>query len=55
MSEIIDNNLDLVHSPDDGGYYFQDQNWRVSKIYRTKKGALESYRNGNIEWEEVNE
>jgi len=48
---------DLVHSPDDGGYYFSQHNFktqshRVSEgIYFTERAALQDFRSGKVTWE----
>lgn len=49
-------NLTLIYSPDDGGYYWEDQNptenaWRVSVIYKTESEAESARRSGSIRWE----
>ena len=53
---IVDANIDLQYSIDDGGWYYLDYSekngFRVSVTYETKKIALEHYRNGQIEWEQ---
>ena len=60
MTIVIDyqNNVDLVHSPDDGGYYLvqyslTDTKTRVSKaVYTERIFAIKAYRDGAVEWEE---
>ena len=50
--------IDLVYSPDDGGFYFHEYHAiehksRTSKdIYSTKAEAMKAYREGCITWEE---
>jgi len=50
---IITENIDLVYSPDDAGYYFDDYaNNKGSKdIYESKSGALQAFKAGAVEWE----
>ena len=54
---ILDKNIDLIHSPDEGIWYFQ---WYgeprdlddISISYKSREKALEVYRNGKkIEWQ----
>jgi hypothetical protein len=50
--------IDLVHSPDDGGYYFSNHDFRNRKsrtsikIYTTEKEALAEWNSGSLEWED---
>ena len=53
----MNTNTDLVYSPDDGGYYYQEfhptkVSTRVSKLYDTKAEAMSADREGLIEWGE---
>ncbi len=59
--ETISKNLDLVYSPDDGGWYFQRYFPKVgnqcsydeeSEIYKTKEIAMLAFRNNWIVWGE---
>ena len=55
MNDLItlSNDIDLVYSPDDGGWYLQkfDPD-RVSIIYETSSDALKAYAKNEIEWED---
>lgn len=46
--------MDLIYSPDDGGWYFQKylpgKGSQVSGIFDTSELAMEAYFNGPIEW-----
>ena len=50
--------IDLVHSPDDDGYYLQEfhpieNKSRTSEtIYKTKKEAKKDYREDSVKWGE---
>jgi len=50
--------VDLVYSPDDGGYYFHEyhaiehKSRTSKKVYVTKSEAMKEYRANNIEWED---
>jgi hypothetical protein len=52
--------VELVHSPDDGGYYlsnadFQKRRGRVSaKVYKTRAAAIKDWNAGTVEWEAWN-
>ena len=56
---LLDDNTDLVHSPDDSGWYFQQEFdsqgagrcERISIIYSDKSDALAAYRDGTISWD----
>lgn len=49
--------VELVHSPDDGGYYlgqtdFQKTRQRVSlNVWPSADAALRAFRNGKVQWE----
>lgn len=49
--------IELVHSPDDGGYYLGNTDFVRSKrrtsvkIYRTEKDAKADWHAGTVEWE----
>lgn len=49
--------IELVESPDDGGFYlgntdFQKSKRRTSvKIYRTREAAIADWQRGTVEWE----
>jgi len=52
--------IELVHSPDDGGYYLSNQDFgrcksRTSvKIYATRAAALADWNGGTVAWEDWN-
>ena len=55
----VNNDVDVVYSPDDNGWYLQKYlhdtagNTQTSKsIFNTKAKALQEYRNDNIVWED---
>ena len=51
---IIDATHDLVHSPDDGGWYLVEHpSWRHSIIYPTEESARAALRESKVEWEEA--
>ena len=51
--------VDIVYSPDDGGYYLEKFDWLNddpamiyhSPIYKSKQSLLIAYRNDNFKWE----
>ncbi len=48
----LNNETDLVYSPDDGGWYIHDyKNDRASIVYSTKGKACEAYIADSLEWE----
>jgi hypothetical protein len=54
---LVNNVIDLVHSPDENGYYFQEHCTsgvlnRVSQIFPTFVDAESAYRNNSIKWGE---
>jgi hypothetical protein len=53
MNDIVrvSKDIDLVYSPDDGGWYFQDYpSDRVSIIYKNRTVAKDAYNSNNIQW-----
>jgi hypothetical protein len=42
----------IVDSPDDGGFYAEDEDFKTSEIYNTKEELLTDLRNGSIELSE---
>lgn len=52
MNEILNDEYDLVYSPDDGGWYIQRFPDHVcSVIYDTRNEALEALRRGIVRWD----
>ena len=48
----LNDNTDLVYSPDDSGWYIHDfRGDRASAIYSTRSEACEAYTSDSIEWE----
>ncbi|HXG08387.1 MAG TPA: hypothetical protein VNK04_01215 [Gemmataceae bacterium] len=41
----------LVYSADDGGYYWEDDQWRQSQLFRTHEEAMQARRSGKLRWE----
>lgn len=49
---LLNDETDLVYSPDDGGWYIHDyKNDRGSAIYATSGAACEAYITESLEWE----
>lgn len=52
--------IEVIHSPDDGGYYlgnsdFQNKLRRTSvKVWPTKRMAVDAWNAGEVEWEPWN-
>ena len=50
----VADHLDLIYSPDDGGWYFQKYlphgESQVSGIFDTSELAMEAYWDGRIDW-----
>jgi hypothetical protein len=49
--------IDLVESPDDGGFYLQSYDTatgeeKVSVTYPTRSAAIDAMRRNSVEWEE---
>ena len=53
MTPVCDmNGCSLWYSPDDGGYYWQDEmgtGMKTSRVYKTLKTALEAMRAGRVQ------
>lgn len=50
---IVNSNTDLVHSPDDNGWYFHDYKQdRTSIIYPTFDDAEHAWDSGKVKWDE---
>ena len=57
MSSLItlSNDIDLVYSPDDGGWYlqkFDSDRTSTSKIYKSAEDAIKAYAKNKVEWED---
>lgn len=53
---VLTNTIDIVHSPDDNGYYLQEYKFdgkgttRTSPIYTSRVLLMLDYRQGKIKW-----
>lgn len=46
---MTDKNADLVYSPDDSGFYWEDRDtWRTSQIFPTEEEARQAMRDGAV-------
>jgi hypothetical protein len=48
----VTRNVDLVYSPDDGGWYFDDvHSDRTSIVYSSESDARRAWSDGIVEWD----
>jgi len=50
MIAYFDKDMYLVYSPDDDGYYWQDDKDRTSQIFKTEQAAMLAREQGGLTW-----
>lgn len=51
--EHWNDDTDLVYSPDDDGWYFQDYSRDcTSQVFTSKVGAARAWRRGTVKWDD---
>ena len=55
--KTINDKVDLVYSPDESGWYFQENNYpsmdRISQLFPTKPEAYRAWNTNTIEWHKL--
>ena len=47
---VTEDGYSLIYSPDDGGWYWENEDWVTSITYPTQEEAIEAYIAKNIDW-----